>query len=179
MELINKGDSAELGSMTACMLTLTWTAAADFDIAAVYKPKSGDAGMVYFGNRDKVNLNEFPFMQISEDQGVGDTAGKNKEELRIANFADMESVWLVCWDYGAIQSGGPARFEGSDVKIALMDNDGASHAVSLEAGSVGNLSIVAQIDNSSPMGAKLVNCSQAGTLKSFKNLDQIMEIINS
>lgn len=177
MELVNKGDTAELGGITGCMLSLTWTAAADFDIAAVYKPKSGDAGMVYFGK--KGSLNEFPFMQIGEDQGVGDTAGDNKEELRIANFADMENIWLICWDYGAIQAGTPARFEGSDVHIGLMDDTGTEHDVALDGNGLGNVCIVAQIDNSSPMGAKLVNFSKAGTLKSFKNLNQIMDIINS
>jgi len=60
-----------------------------------------------------------------------------------------------------------------------MDNKGASHNVLLDTGALGNVALLATIDNSSPIGAKLINSSKAGTLKGLKTLEDVMEIINS
>jgi tellurite resistance protein TerA len=50
--------------------------------------------------------------------------------------------------------------------------------VILDTGDMGNVALIATIDNSSPIGAKLVNTSKAGTLKGLKKLQDLMEIIN-
>ena len=63
------------------MVSLKWTTATDFDLAAAYEGKDGKKNMVYFG--DLRNLNEFPFMQLSGDESVGDTAGDNEETMRV------------------------------------------------------------------------------------------------
>ena len=177
MELKKKGEEAQLGGIKQCMMVLKWTTATDFDLAAAYKAKDGREGLVYFG--EKGNLNAFPFMEAGEDEGVGDTSGDNQEELRITKFDEMEKIWLLCWDYGAIEKGAPARFKDSDVSVSLLDDKGTNHAVSLDTGDLGNVCLVATIDNSSPMGAKLVNDSKAGTLKGLNNLSDLMSIINS
>ena len=177
MELKKKGQEANLGGIKQCMMVLKWTTAADFDLAAAYRTKDGREGMVYFG--EKGNLNDFPYMEAGEDEGVGDTGGDNQEELRIASFDTMDYIWLLCWDYSAIEKGTPARFSDSDVSVTLMDDKGTTHAVTLDTGDLGNLTLVTTIDNTSPMGAKLINSSKAGTLKGLNNLNQVMEIINS
>ncbi|MCL0036239.1 hypothetical protein M1N47_02270 [Dehalococcoidia bacterium] len=177
MELKQKGQEAQLGGIKQFMVTLKWTTAADFDLAAAYEAKDGRTGLVYFGEMG--NLNEFPFMQLSGDEGVGDTGGDNKEEMRVMKIDDMKYLWILCWDYGAVQEGKPARFAGSDVEVSVMDDSGTSHAVTLDTGDTGNVCVVATIDNSSAMGAKFINTSKAGTLKGLKNLNQIMQIIQS
>ena len=177
MELKQKGQEAQLGGIKRFMVTLKWTTAADFDLAAAYEAKDGRTGLVYFGEMG--NLNEFPFMQLSGDEGVGDTGGDNKEEMRVMKIDDMKYLWILCWDYGAVQEGKPARFAGSDVEVSVMDDSGTSHAVTLDTGDTGNVCVVATIDNSSAMGAKFINTSKAGTLKGLKNLNQIMQIIQS
>ena len=177
MELKQKGQEAQLGGIKQFMVTLKWTTAADFDLAAAYEGKDGKKGLVYFG--EKGDLNAFPFMQVSEDAGVGDAGGDNKEEMRVMKIDDMKFIWILCWDYGAVQEGKPARFAGSDVTVSLMDDSGAGHNVSLDTGDAGNVCLVATVDNSSAMGAKFVNDSKAGTLKGLKNTDQLMQIINS
>ena len=177
MELKQKGQEAQLGGIKQFMVTLKWTTAADFDLAAAYEAKDGKKGLVYFG--EKGDLNGFPFMQLSEDAGVGDSGGDNKEEMRVMKIDDMKFIWILCWDYGAVQEGKPARFAGSDVTVSLMDDSGTGHDVSLDTGDAGNVCIVATVDNSSAMGAKFVNASKAGTLKGLKNTDQLMQIINS
>lgn len=177
MELKQKGQEAQLGSIKQFMVTLKWTTAADFDLAAAYEAKDGKTGLVYFG--EKGNLNDSPFMQLSGDAGVGDTGGDNKEEMRVMKIDDMKYIWVLCWDYGAVQEGKPARFAGSDVTVSLTDDKGTNHVVSLDTGDTGNTCVVATVDNSSAMGAKFVNISKAGTLKGLKGLDQLMQIIKN
>lgn len=176
MELKKKGQEAQLGGIKQCMMILKWSAEADFDLAAAYKSKDGREGLVYFG--EKGSLNDFPFMEAGEDEGVGDTGGDKQEELRITKFDDMDYIWFLCWDYGAIERGAPARFKDSDISVTLMDDKGTSHQVSLDTGDIGNVCVVTTIDNTSSMGAKLVNASKAGTLKGLNNLSQLMDIIN-
>ena len=177
MELAQKGQEASLGGLKQFMVSLKWTTAADFDLAAAFEGKEGKSGMVYFGELG--DLNSFPFMQLSGDEGVGDTGGDNEETMRVTKLDEMKYIWILCWDYGAVQDGKAARFDGSDAIVTLMDDAGTSHDVKLDTGDLGNVCVMATIDNSSPMGAQLVNTSKAGTLKGLKNRDQLMEIINS
>jgi len=177
MDLVQKGATANIAAIKQLLITLTWSIAADFDLAAVYEAKDGRKGMVYFG--DKGDMNAFPFINLDEDAGVGDAAGDNAETMRVVNMDDMDKIHIICWDYGQVQKGAPARFDGSDVKLAIMDDTGTDHAVVLETGTTGNVAVVATLDNSSPMGAKLVNVSKAGTLKELKKVDQLFDIINA
>ncbi|GBC59863.1 hypothetical protein DENIS_0804 [Desulfonema ishimotonii] len=175
MELKQKGSEANVDSFKQLMVSMKWTTAADFDLAAAYETKDGKQGLIYFG--EKGDLNEFPFMQLSGDEGVGDKGGENEETMRITKLDDMQFVWLLCWDYGKIQDGAAARFKDSDVSLAVLDDKGNSHDVLLDTGDMGNVALVATIDNASPIGAKLVNSSKAGTLKGLQNLEQLMGII--
>jgi len=175
MELKQKGSEANVAGFKQLMVSMKWTTAADFDLASAYEDKNGKQGLIYFGELG--DLNAFPFMQLSGDEGVGDTGGDNEETMRITKLDDMKYVWLLCWDYGKIQDGAPARFKDSDVNLTVLDDKGTSHNVSLDTGDMGNVALLAVIDNSSPVGAKLVNASKAGTLKGLKNLQQLMEII--
>jgi len=175
MDLKDKGSSASLGGLKQFMVSLKWTTAADFDLAAAFKPKSGQEGMVYFGELG--DLNAFPFMQLSGDEGVGDTGGDNEETMRVMKLDDMETIWILCWDYGAVQEGSAARFKDSDVKVTLTDDSGTSHEVTLDTGDLGNVCLVATIDNSNPMGAQLINSSSAGTLKGLNNLGELKAAI--
>jgi tellurite resistance protein TerA len=176
MELKQKGSEANVGGFKQLMVAMRWSTAADFDLAAAYETKDGKQGLVYFG--EKGDLNAFPFMELSGDEGVGDTGGKNEEIMRITKLEDMKSVWIMCWDYGKVKDGSAARFKDSDVTLSVLDDTGTSHDVILDTGDMGNVALIATIDNSSPIGAKLVNTSKAGTLKGLKKLQDLMEIIN-
>lgn len=176
MELKQKGAEASVGSFKQLLVSMKWTTAADFDLAACYQKKDGTKGLVYFG--DQGNLNEFPYIQLSGDEGVGDKGGENEESLRVTRLDDMKFVWLLCWDYGQVNAGKPARFAESDVSMTVMDDTGKSLTVRLDTGALGNVALVATIENS-PVGAKLINASKAGTLKGLTNLQQLIDIIES
>ncbi|OQX17051.1 MAG: hypothetical protein BWK80_39695 [Desulfobacteraceae bacterium IS3] len=177
MELKQKGSEANVGSFKQLMITMKWTTAADFDLSAAYETKEGKQGLVYFGELG--DLNAFPFMQLSGDEGVGDKGGNNEETMRITKLEDMKYVWILCWDYGKVKDGSAARFKDSDVSLTVIDDKGASHGVKLDTGDMGNVALIATIDNSSPIGAKLINASKAGTLKGLKTLEDLMSIIKS
>jgi tellurite resistance protein TerA len=175
MELKQKGSQANVGGFKQLIVTMKWTTAADFDLAAAYETKTGKQGLVYFGDLGK--LNAFPFMQLSGDEGVGDKQGDNQEIMRITKLDDMKYVWIMCWDYGKIQTGAPARFKDSDISISVKDDKKNNHNVTLDTGSLGNVALMATIDNTSAVGVKLINESKAGTLKGLKNLQQLLDII--
>ncbi len=175
MQLQQKGAAANVGAFKQLLITMKWTTAADFDLAAAYEAKDGRVGLCYFGELG--DLNAFPFIQLSGDEGVGDAGGQNEEQMRIASLDELKYVWVLCWDYGKVSSGAPARFAGSDVKLSVMDDRGTTHDVNLDTGQVGNVALISTIDNSSPMGAKLINASKAGTLKGLSSLEQLLAII--
>ncbi|MBF0227254.1 MAG: hypothetical protein HQK76_17550 [Desulfobacterales bacterium] len=177
MELKKKGQEANVGGFKQLMVSMKWTTAADFDLAAVYEDKKGKEGIIYFG--DLGDLNNFPYMQLSGDEGVGDKGGENEETLRITKLDDMKYVWIMCWDYGKVQDGSAARFKDSDVNLSVVDDKGSTHNVKLDTGDFGNVAIIATIDNSTPIGSKLVNLSKAGTLKGLTNLQQLIDIIKN
>ena len=172
MELKTKGEEVYV-SVKKLVAKLSWTVGADFDLAAVFEPKTGEPGLCYFGSLG--DLSAFPFMKLSGDAGIADKAGSNEEVLQIVKIDDMKKIHVVCWDYKAVQTGAKARFAGTDVKLTLTDDQGKSHQVKLDTGDLGNVAIVAVIDNTDPIGAKLVNVSKIGTMKrwdkdSFKDL---------
>ena len=174
MELKQKGSEGFI-PVKQLMISMRWTTAADFDLAAVYETKEGKHGIVYFG--DLGDMNNFPYMQLSGDEGVGDKGGDNEETMRITRLDEIKYVWIFCWDYGMVQSGQGARFKDSDLKLALTDNTGKTITVSVDTGDMGNVCCIATLDNSSPIGAKIVNSSQVGTLKGLKRLEQLIEIV--
>ncbi|MDM8525473.1 hypothetical protein QUF80_19060 [Desulfococcaceae bacterium HSG8] len=176
MELKQKGEEANVGGFNQLMVSMKWTTAADFDLAAAYESKEGKHGLVYFGELG--DLNAFPYMQLSGDEGVGDTGGDNEETMRITKLDDMKYVWILCWDYGKVKDGAAARFKDSDVMLTIMDDKGTGHDVTLDTGDMGNVALLATIDNSSPIGAKLVNTSKAGTLKGLNKLQDLIDVIN-
>ena len=177
MELKQKGSEANVGGFKQLMVSMKWTTAADFDLASVYEDKSGKYGIVYFG--DMGDLNSFPYMQLSGDEGVNDTGGENEETMRIAKLDDMKQVWILCWDYGKVKEGAPARFKDSDVTLTIMDDKGTSHNINLDTGDLGNVALIATIDNTNPIGAKLINSSKASTIESLTNLQQLLNFIIS
>ena len=176
MEIKQKGGTADLESLKQLLVKMSWTTPTDFDLAALYETKTGTKGMVYFG--EKGDLNALPWMKLSGDAGVGDNtdAGGNEEQMKITQLDDMAKVHLIVWDYGAVGKGDKARFEGSDVKVTIRDDKGNSNEVTLDSGDTGNVLVLATIDNTDPMGAKLVNTSNAGTLKGLNDSSQLWAI---
>jgi tellurite resistance protein TerA len=174
MRLKQKGDEAFI-SIKHLTIKMTWTTAADFDLAVVFRTKNGEKGIVYFG--DLGALDTFPYIRLSKDEGVGDSAGNNEEILEIAQLEEMKYIWLFCWDYGKVKVGDKARFDQSDVTLSLSDQLGNTTTVDVDTGEEGNVCCIATIDNTSATGAMLINASRPATLHKLETLEQLLAIV--
>uniref|UniRef100_A0A6M3IZS6 Uncharacterized protein n=1 Tax=viral metagenome TaxID=1070528 RepID=A0A6M3IZS6_9ZZZZ len=157
---------------------MTWTSEIDFDLAALTEMKSGEPQFFYFGNRGMIDKS--PYIALDHDAGVGDKedVGGNQEILRIDKLNDVKKVHLFCWDYKEVQQGGHARFHESDIKIAITENNETEHTVSLDSVEIGNVVLLATIDNTDPSGARFVNRSEIETLKHLNDSQQFINIAN-
>jgi len=197
MDLIQKGAAKLIEAFKQLMIIMSWTSEADFDLCGLYKAKDGSQGLVYFGghqntkgrNNQTVNpddedsprgfIDQFPFIQLSGDAGAGDTGGDNQETMLITEQAlqEMDEIFVFCWDYGMVKVGSPARFGESDIALTIRDDTGGTDTVKPESGMLGNVSVIAKIDNtgSSP---QLINVSTVGTLKGLNNFEELLAIAN-
>ena len=177
MDLNTKKQTAALDSITGLLVKLTWSTAADFDVAALFKLKAGGEGLVFFNNKGDLNVS--PYIKLDKDAGVGDkvATGGNSETIKITKLDDVSEVHIIVWDFGAIESGIAARFQESDVAISLTDSTGAQHTAKLDTGDLGNVAVVATIMNGA-LGGTLTNTSKTGLLKEFKKTEQLWAIVN-
>lgn len=167
--LQKKGDEAYV-SIKQLMVTLKWTQDVDLDLMAFYKAKDGRTGGVFSDNYpggSMGSLNEFPFIQLSGDAGVGAKGGDNEEVLRITKLDDLAELYICTLNYTDASQKKDASFSNYDGGIIVIDDKGESVAVPLDSKELGNVAVIAKIDNSSPMGAKLINENRIINLETF------------
>jgi tellurite resistance protein TerA len=155
--LENKGDEAFV-SVQQLIVTLSWTAEVDLDLMAFYKTKDGNVGGVFSDNYpggSMGNLNSFPFIQLSGDEGIGAKGGANEEKLRITKLADFAVVYIVTLNYTDASQGIETSFNKYDGKVRL------------NSAGRGTVAVVCKIDNSSAIGAKLINMNDIMDLDDF------------
>lgn len=175
--LKQKNDSVEI-PVKNIIATLSWTVPVDLDLYAFYrtkqtlKPKGGFLELLGFGGAkpsqegkvfymSRGNLKKFPWMQLDKDAGVGDQGGANEENLRIANLDEVEHVLIVANIFNKPN----ANFASYDGRVTIKDDSGGSFEVPLTASSGGNWCIIAHINNTSAVGAKLINVNQVQSAK--------------
>ncbi len=169
--LKQKGEEAYL-PVRQLLVKLKWHAAVDLDLMAFYKTKEGRVGGVYsenYAGGSLGDLNQFPFIHLSGDAGIGGTAGENEESLRITKIDDMEMIYICAINFSDASQGKYASFDQYDGYVEIADDKGESFGVPLNATERGNVAVIAKIDNSSFMGAKLVNENRIVTLENFLN----------
>ena len=175
-EIKSKNESAVISSnFSQLMVNLNWTTPVDFDLFAVYESKQGRLGIVYYG--DMGDLNRFPSMQLSGDEGVGDTGGDHQESLIISSLADMKYVWVCAWDYNAVTQSLQGRFDNCDLNMTVIDDKG-EYKLPLVDQRQGNTALVLTIDNTSPVLSKLINSSEVTTLSGL-NPTELMGFLKS
>ena len=111
MELKQKGASANLGAFKQLKVSLIWTSAVDLDLMAFYKTKDGRTGGVYSDNYaggSLGDLNAFPFLQLSGDEGVGATGGANQDGIHTDGHCRAEiilSTGVISLELGLLRPG--------------------------------------------------------------------------
>lgn len=167
--LQQKGESADI-PVQNLLATLSWTAAVDLDLHAIYRAKStvksrggffgfggvkpGQEGKIYFGSRG--TLQDFPWMALDKDAGIGDVGGHNQENLRIADLTELEYILIAVNIFNKPN----ANFASYDGRVTLKTDSGTEVEVPLTATTGGNWCVIAQIDNTGSSGAKLINVNK-------------------
>ncbi len=152
--LHKRGEEAYI-SLRELLVSLKWTAAVDLDLMAFYRTTEGRVGAVYYA--EKGSLTQFPFMALDEDMGVGDVAGDNEENLRIAKLDGLSDVLIVTSLYNKPDS----SFSEYDGFIILTTDVGDNIQVPLNATEEGQWCIIAHLDNNNEAtGPKLVNVNR-------------------
>jgi len=170
--LKKKGEEAYI-SLKQLIVSLRWSASVDLDLMAFYKSKDGQMGGVFSDNYaggSMGNLNSFPYIQLSGDAGVGATGGENEEILRITKLDDMAEVYICAINFTDASQNRPHSYHDYDAHVLLVDDRGESIAVPLDSQSQGTVAVIAKIDNTGFMGAKLINENQIMDLSSFQSL---------
>ncbi len=162
VELKSKGEVAQLPTVKKLVVTLGWTSKVDLDLMAFYTTKTGTHGGCYSDQisqdiKSLGDLNNFPFMKLSGDAGVGkETEGEESEELKIINLDDIAKVHLIALNYDAAKAkDGNASFSDLNGHITIVTDSGESFDVPLKSTEKGTAAHIATIDNTSPIGAQL------------------------
>lgn len=167
--LAQKGQEAFL-PVRQLIVKLKWASAVDLDLMAFYKTKDGRVGGIYstnYAGGSLGDLNSFPFIQLSGDAGVGATGGENEEILRISKLDDMAEVYICALNFSDASSNKASAFNTYDGYVEIMDDRGESFGVPLNSRTQGTVAIIAKIDNTHFMGAKVVNENYVTSLENF------------
>ncbi len=170
MLLKQKGSSAQIGAFKQLKVSLIWTSAVDLDLMAFYKTKTGQVGGVYSSNYaggSMGDLNAFPFMQLSGDEGVGATGGDNREEMRIVKLDDMEELHICAVNFTDAAHGSSKVFADYDARVEVVTDQGETHVVSLDSRDPGTVAVLCKL-KSGFLGTELLNNSEVLTFDDFK-----------
>ena len=152
------------------MVSLKWTKAVDLDLMAFYKSKDGQVGGVFsdqYPGGTRGDLYAFPFIQLDQDAGLGATAGENQETIRITKLDDMAEVYICTLNYSDAAQGKEVSFAEYDGHVVVVDDTGESFGIPLESTDKGHAVVIAKIDNTNPIGAKLINENKVMSLSEF------------
>jgi tellurite resistance protein TerA len=158
--LKKKGESAELSKKFSNVdIKLSWTKSVDLDLHAFYKTKSGTFGHISFV--DKGNLTEPPCILLDKDAGVGAKAGDNRENIKIATLAHVDSVLIATNIFRFLGFFSPGdSFAKYDGKVIVTTDGGDCIEVPLISNEIGKWCAIAKIDNSNLIAPKVVNINK-------------------
>lgn len=185
VSLVRKGDESTFDSKVfenkQTLIVMDWKTEVDLDLAVVYQAKpqyqeNGPFGILYYGsNQGERDPNQFPFLEIGDDEGVGDTAdeGGNEEFVAIHSLEGIEFLWILAWDYGGIEKKQAARLETSQITIKNQDGVIAKIEMADSEFNMSNVMCYGVIDNTGEK-PRLIKVAQGSLLKRFQNLSDIL-----
>ncbi len=161
------GASAEI-PFSEFKVTMKWTMAIDLDLHAFYqarmdiKPRKigflgrvtpGKKGSVYFFSKGRTD--EFPWIMLDRDAGVGNRAGRNEENLFIANLNELEHILIAVNIFGSSH----VPFSQFDGMVILKAGE-KEIEVPLISKEKGSWCVIAHINNTVPGSPKLININK-------------------
>ncbi|OUD11734.1 hypothetical protein TPSD3_16935 [Thioflexithrix psekupsensis] len=175
MQLFQQGEDVPLPNQPL-NIALRWSGAADFDLAAAYQTHEDQRGLVYFGDLGK--RDEFPYIRLTQDQGVGDKQGHYQEIIHISQFSTMKYIWFFCWDYHRAQNGEAARFTEGELSLHIS-NPQWQLDLFLPESPNSNVCCIALLDNTRMDEPRLLNLSVMGMLSGLKSLSQLLSLVDT
>ncbi|HDN25794.1 MAG TPA: stress response protein [Thioploca sp.] len=170
MELKQKGEQANLGAFKQLKVSLIWTSAVDLDLMAFYKTKDGQVGGVYSDNYAGGTLgdmNQFPFIELSGDEGIGAVGGDNREEMRIVKLDDFDELYICALNFTDASSGAKV-FADYDARVEVITDRGESYKVSLDSRQSGPVAVICKFTGGF-ISNSIVNDSEVMPLEQFKS----------
>jgi|LGOV01.1.fsa_nt_gb uncharacterized protein involved in tellurium resistance len=152
---------------------LQWKDDADLDLAAFGRTISGQNFSVISDNYPKGsmgNLNQFPFMQLSGDAGVGgNVAGDmEEEELLITNLDQVQELYIACFccdAAGVLEQN--AKFSTLGAQVVVNTDAGDEYTMPLQAvDSNGLVAVIAKLERVNGK-MNLVNNSEVLNVQEF------------
>jgi tellurite resistance protein TerA len=166
IELKVKGETANIPELSQAVVQLEWINAGekdvDLDLMAFIEKKDGTTFSVFtdlISGGNMGDLNEFPCMKLDKDAGVGETQGKQMEKIQMPSIhKDIAKIHFVALNYTeAVAKNADASFSDYDGTITIIDQSGEAFEVRLDSKEKGVAALIATIDNTSPIGATLIN----------------------
>jgi len=179
MELKQKGEQANLGAFKQLKVSLIWTSAVDLDLMAFYKTKDGQVGGVYSDNYAGGTLgdmNQFPFIELSGDEGIGAVGGDNREEMRIVKLDDFDELYICALNFTDASSGAKV-FADYDARVEVITDRGESYKVSLDSRQSGPVAVICKF--SKIPGASQLKLASKITLQKKGDTFEIKQKISS
>ncbi len=142
------------------IVKLQWSASVDLDLMAFYQSKDGQEGALFSNHYQGGNtgsLESFPYVQLSQDAGLGASTGNKEEILRISKLDDLAQLYICTINFTAAKANQNNPFNNYDAQVLLLDDKGESIAVPLDSPTPGTVAVIARIDNTNFIGAKLIN----------------------
>ncbi|PID73246.1 MAG: stress response protein [Desulfobacterales bacterium] len=170
MELRQKGTKADIGAFKQIRVALRWTSSADLDLMAFYRTRDGREGGVYSDNYaggSLGSLNEFPFIELSGDAGIGGAGGDNREELRIKKLDDFEDLYICALNFTDASSGENRTFSDYDASIQIVTDRGETHTISLDSDRRGTVAVICRLSGGF-ISSELINDSDVMPLEQFR-----------
>jgi len=117
---------------------LHWDATTDLDIFAIYENKDGQKGLVYFAEAGATK--EYPFIELLFSFEFSGIPVDNQEIIGIGQM-DMNKIWILGWDFDAVQEGVATDFEEQRVYLEIRCKDKVVLTRSEDLGK-GNLAVM-------------------------------------
>jgi uncharacterized protein involved in tellurium resistance len=156
--LKDKDETASLPTVEQLVIDLEWSSSVDLDLMAFWETKQGETGGVFSMNLggSHGDLNRFPFLQLSGDEGVGASGGDNKETLLITKLdPSISKLRIVALNYtDAKKQNATASFKDYNGRITITNEKREAFEVPLQSPEIGTAAWIATIDNTGPV-AKL------------------------
>lgn len=101
INLKKTGDSISLekkDTLENVAVKMLWKSAIDLDLHAKVVGVNGNEEHVYYSR--KGSLSRFPYTQLDQDAGVGNTGGDNEENMKISKLDELKNVLLYVENFG-------------------------------------------------------------------------------